>query len=305
MCVAAVAVGGRAMSQEASPAPRRLAAGPEARFGGYLYLDADGRPLPFQSDEEIEHFLATAEILSSTKIPVGVTAPKKVLLEADGVRANAAFKNVDLKENKVRERVAGKTRFYLEWRDWYGYDIAAYRVDRLLGLDRVPPVIERTWRRHTGSVQIWLEGVITDADRHEQGIEPPDPIRWNQQKAILRVFDNLVANRDSNLGNMLIDQNWRTWFIDCSRCFGNSTDLLSAEALTHCERSLWNELQHLERERATASLDPYLSSQEIDALFVRRDKLVAHIQELIDTWGEGMILFDASAPADQVHPDGG
>ena len=41
------------------------------------------------------------------------------------------------------------------------------------------------------------------------GIEPPEIARFNQQRTTLRVFDNLVANRDSNLGNTLIDGNWR------------------------------------------------------------------------------------------------
>jgi hypothetical protein len=298
----ALAVAGIAASQE--PSPSAAAPPTDVRYDGYLFLDVNGDPLPFQSDEAIEDFLATAEIVSSKPIPVGVTAPRKLELDAAGLRAEAAFKTVDREERNVRDRVGGRGKFYLVWRDWYGYDIAAYRVDRLLGLDRVPPVIEREWKRSQGSLQIWLEGVMAEKDRQEQGLEPPDLIRWNRQRDILRIFDNLVANRDANLGNRLIDRNWRIWFIDCSRCFGNSIDLLVPEAITHCERGLWEALQNLDRERAAESLGPFLTASEIDAMFIRRDKLVEHIRGLIDKWGESMIIFDLPAAPAEGPPAG-
>ncbi len=276
------------------------------RFEGYLFLDTEGRPLPFQSDDEIEHFLATAEVIDSAKIDVGITAPRKLELDADGVRAHAVFKYVDEEKRNVRDRTAGKGHFYLVWRDWYGYDVAAYHVDRLLGLDRVPPIVQRRVQRQDGSVQIWLEGVMSESKRQEKGLEPPDLARWNRQHSILHVFDNLVANRDSNLGNTLIDGNWRWWFIDCSRCFGNTTELLFPEGVTHCDRGLWDALRALDRDKAAERLGSVLSQHEIDALFVRRDKLVAHIQALIDQWGESMIIFDENtgSEGDPAADDG-
>ena len=273
------------------------------RFDGYLFLDAAGHPLPFQSDEEIEQFLSTAAIVSMKKIPVGVSDPRKMLLSEQGVRLHAVFKDIDQTKRNVRDTTAGKSKTYLTWRDWYGYDIAAYHVDRLLGIDRVPPIISRTIKKTDGSVQIWLEGVITENERREKGFKPPDIARFNQQREIMHLFDNLVANRDSNLGNALIDRNWRLWFIDCSRCFGTSEDLLFPEAITHCERRLWKVLRELDETEATRQLAPYLSKAEISALMVRRDKLVEHIQALIDEWGEGSILFDIG-PGTEIAPWG-
>ncbi len=304
LAAAVAALGGEAAADEP------VAGAVTPRFEGYLFLDAEGRPLPFQSDEEIERFLATAEVVDSAKIDVGITAPRKLELVADGVRAHAVFKYVDEEKRNVHDRTAGDSRFYLVWRDWYGYDVAAYHVDRLLGLERVPPIVERRVRRQDGSVQIWLEDVMSEGTRQKKGLEPPDRARWNRQHSILHVFDNLVANRDSNLGNTLIDGNWRWWFIDCSRCFGNTTELLFAEAVTHCDRGLWDALRALDRSQAEERLGPVLSTLEIDALFVRRDKLVAHIQALIDQWGESMIIFDdnqenpGDLPADDGTPEG-
>ncbi len=268
------------------------------RFDGYVFLDADGRPLPFQSDEEIEEFLSTATVVSMKKIPVGVSDPRKMLLAGQSVRLHAVFKDIDLKERNRRDTTAGKPKMYLMWRDWYGYDIAAYHVDRLLGNDRVPPIIWRRIKRMEGSVQIWLEGAITEHERREQGFDPPNIARFNQQKQIMHVFDNLVGNRDSNLGNALIDRNWHLWFIDCSRCFGTSEELLYPQAITHCERRLWKMLRDLDETEVTRRLAPYLSKVEIRALMVRRDKLVEHIQAIIDEWGEGAILFDIGPPTE-------
>jgi hypothetical protein len=271
------------------------------RFDGYLFLDADGQPLPFQSDAEIEEFLRTADVGLMEKIPVGVTSPRKVLLTGRGVRVNAVFKDIDREEKNVRDKTAGKRKFYLVWRDWFGYDIAAYQVDRLLGLDRVAPIVERTIKRRDGSLQIWLEATITEHERRDRDLEPPDIARFNQQKEIMHIFNNLVANRDANLGNSLIDRNWRVWFIDCSRCFGSSEDLLYPQSISHCDRGLWKALQEMDPEETKARLAPYLTKMEIKALLARRNAIIEHIRGLIDEWGEQMIIF-ADRPPTETAP---
>jgi len=269
----------------------------EQRFEGYVWLDPDGQPLPFQSDEAIEEFLRTATVESIEKIPTGVTRPKKVLLTLNGARAHAAFKYVEEKKKNVNQVIAGKRHTFREWRDSHIYDVAAYHLDRLLELDRVPPAAPRKIKRTQGSLKIWIEGSINDKTRRDRELEPPDVFRWNQQRQIMHVFDNLVANRDSNLGNTLIDGNWRLWFIDCGRCFGTTEALLYPESIAYCERGLWQVLQNLDEAKLRERLDPYLTRYEIDALLVRRDKVVERIQTLIDELGEERVLFDLRPPS--------
>ena len=269
------------------------------RFEGYLFVDVNGHPLPFQSDEDIEENLRAAAVVSKSEIPVGVTRPRKILLAAGPHHFNAVFKFFDETRKNVRDPTAmGRAKLYLEWRDSYIYDIAAYKVDRLMGLNRMPPTVSRKIKGLGGSIQIWVEGSITEAMRSEQSIAPPEIARFNQQRSTLQVFDNLVANRDSNLGNTLIDGNWRLWFIDCTRCFGRSPEILYPEVLTHCDRRVWQALKELDRGAAEKALDPYLSDSEIDALFIRRDKLVDLIQARIDEWGEELVLFDQRPPTE-------
>jgi len=269
------------------------------RFEGYLFVDVDGHPLLYQSDEEIEELLRTAPVISVSKIPVGVTRPKKVLLATDSHRFNAAFKFIDEKRKNVRDpTTTGKGKLYLEWRDSYIYDVAAYHVDRLLGLERVPPVVIRDIKGTVGSLQIWLEGCITENERQEHSIDPPELARFNQQISTLRLFENLVADRDVNFGNTLIDGNWRLWFIDCSRCFGTDSNLLYPDSVTHCDRQVWDALGKLDRASVEERLSPYLSRLEIDALFKRRDKLVELVQGRINEWGEDLVLFDQRPPTE-------
>ena len=269
------------------------------RYEGYVFLDAAGHALPFQSDEEIEKHLRTAAVVSITKIPVGVSRPKQVLLESDTHRFKAAFKFIDEEKKMVRDpTTTGRGKLYLEWRDSYIYDLAAYQVDRLMGLDRVPPIVRRKIKGLNGSLQIWVEDTITEKSRREEAIDPPEIARFNQQRSTMQLFDNLVANRDSNLGNTLIDGNWRLWFIDCSRCFGTSADILYPDAVTHCDRQVWDALRKLDRSTADEALSPYLSRLEIDVLFKRRDKLVDLLQARIDEWGEELVLFDQRPPTE-------
>jgi hypothetical protein len=269
------------------------------RFEGYLFIDVDGQPLPFQSDEAIEEQLRTADVVSQSKIPVGVSRPRKILLEGASRRFNAIFKFIEEEKKNVRDPTAtGNAKLYLSWRDSYIYDVAAYHVDRLLGLDRAPPIVIRDIKGKKGSLQIWVEGSITENARREKSIAPPEIARFNQQRSTMSIFNNLVGNRDANLGNTLIDGNWRLWFIDCSRCFNRSKELLYPEMVTHCDRKVWQTLRELDRNSASKVLSPFLTPAEIDAIFARRDKLVDLIQARIDEWGEELVLFDQRPPTE-------
>jgi hypothetical protein len=281
---------------------------PEAageRFEGYLFLDIDGNSLPIQSDDEIEHFLREAEIVEISALGSGITLPRKVLLQGDGFRAYAVFKDVDIKRHKVTERINGRNHFSLDWHDWHGYDVAAYILDRLLGMDRVPPAVSRQIGNDPGSIRIWLEKAVTENERAStHDVLPPDSQRWNQQRLIMQVFDNLVANRDSNLGNLLIDRNWRAWFIDCSRCFGNTKSMYyPLENIGFCERGMWKGLKNLDAAAVTEHLSPYLGKAQIKALLKRRDTIVRHFEELIAERGEETVLYDVE-PATATAPWG-
>jgi hypothetical protein len=274
--------------------PTEVAAGTDVR---YRLLDIDGNPLPFISDEQVSEFLLTAEVMSVTDIGRGVTRPKKLVLAKNGVRAHAIFRYSNIFGRTATPR--GMPKSYLK--DRYIYEVAAYQLSRLLGLDRVPPVVVRKVNGVTGSLQIWLEDVIMNVDRRDRALKPPDPTRWEQQNQILQLFDNIVGNHDRNLGNLLIDRSWTTWFIDHSRSFMPSSKPLNPEAVTQCERGVWQSLQALDQELVREQMKPYLDRSERKTLVARIDYMIEHINEQIATNGKESVLFDLAAAGPPVE----
>src|SRR5206468_3374525 len=105
----------------------------------------------------------------------------------------------------------------------YKSEAAAYRLDRLLELDMVPPTVERRYKGDVVTLQLFAENTKMLKQVNAQKLRAPDPGKWNHQLHRAYLFDDLVANIDENETNMLFDLQWNLIKIDCSRCF---TDML-------------------------------------------------------------------------------
>ena len=136
-------------------------------FGaGRSWLDADGRPLPFDSVAEVTDFLATAQVVGTKSLSTGITEPTKIYLERDGLRVDAVFHHVDRRERQTRRLPGGQVVAHLL--DSYKSQVAAFEVSRLLGLDSVPPTVVRTIDGRTGSLQLWVQNAVTEQMRRER-----------------------------------------------------------------------------------------------------------------------------------------
>ncbi len=265
--------------------PPKIDYGPD-----HVWTGPDGAPLPFNTLDDILEFLKTAEPVHSEIIRAGVTRPDKLLLKKDGVEINAVFRH----ESKVYNSpitdagTSNKPRYF---RDSYQGEIAAYEMNRLLGLNNMPPTICRTINDRQGTLQLWAEGTMTEKNWAKDKILPPDVLSANRQKWDMHVFDNLINNIDRNQGNILIDPNWRLILIDHTRTFARDSSLPKPKEVKRCSRGLWHNLRHLDEMTVRSRLSPYLSGMEIDAVFSRRDRLVRLIQDLIDRNGEENVLF--------------
>ena len=256
------------------------------------WLAPDGKLLPFVSNEEVEDFLRTAEIVSQKRIGAGINNPLKVLLEKDGIQMHAVFRDVHV-ERRVMKLADGSTKFF--FRDDAIFDCAAYELAKLLGLDTVPPAVERRIRGTRGTLQIWVENTRHQKELKEEGVQLPGEglarWRWMMQWQQLHLFDNLIYNEDRTLENVLIDSDWKLWLIDHGRAFRCWKELQNPELIKFVERNLWEKLQTLDEALVKERLQDFLRPYEISGLLERKHLLVEHIQKLIDEKGASAVLF--------------
>jgi hypothetical protein len=301
-----VALGGILAAQECAAPPAAAAIG-EARAAASAaamrWTDPEGKPLPFRSEDELLVFLRDADVKSEKELSGGVTFPTKVLLEKDGIRADAIFRDVN--EEKTGSNYPGGVAD-LFFRDNYVFEPAAYELSRLVGLDNVPPAILRKLHNKKGSVQIWVENATTERKRVQDKIEPPDKRRWEKQLQMMNVFDALVYNTDRNRGNMLITPDGKLWLIDHTRAFRRNSDLQASVALHQCERGMYEKLKALDEAVVRERLKDYLSGLEINALMKRRKLILERLAKLIAERGEEKVLYtytEEPAPPQPTNPN--
>jgi hypothetical protein len=123
------------------------------------------------------------------------------------------------------------------------------------------------------------------------------------QYQIMQLFDQLIWNDDRNLGNVLIDSDWKLWLIDHTRSFRTYKQLQGEESIKFCEKNVWVRLKNLDRNVVEEELAPYLNSGQIKSLMKRQELLVEYIQGIIDERGEKKVLFSYPAAVEKAPVD--
>ncbi len=185
---------------------------------------------------QMREFLAKAKIVSAKEAGKGITHPYRLTLTEGSLTHDALFQSVDERKSK---KTFADGKMELNFVDSYHYNIAAYDLAELLGLDNMMPMsIERRWQGKLGSLTWWIDNVAMDeGERLKQGVSSPDSESWNQQFYRMRVFSQLVYDSDRNLTNVLITKDWHVWMIDFTRAFRDWPDLQSTKDLAKCDRS--------------------------------------------------------------------
>ncbi len=253
----------------------------------HSWLGADGHAVPFDSDEEILDFLRTADVVSMETITTGVTKPKKLLLERDGMRVHAVFRSIDVTKNKVR---LDNGHFYMRLRDYGLFEVAAYRLARMLGYDNVPPAVVRRIGTMHGSLQLWVEQAMVERGRREAGVQPPNFTTWLQQMQDMHLFDYLITNIDRHTGNYLMGHTGKLWMIDHTRAFQMHVGDWTPDKIWFVKRQLWQRLQALDRETLQATLGDVLTEFEVEELMARIDTFKVHIRGHIARRGAAEVI---------------
>ena len=198
----------------------------------------------------------------------GRTEPWTIILDDGQVVRRSIFKYVDRRRPSMLP-------------DSYFYEIAAYEFSKLLGLDIVPPVVERQIEGTKGSLQAFVESAVPEAARRRNGPEPPEPLKFGEALESVRVFALLVNDTCENLEDTLVETGtWRVFRVDFSEAFGPSPELRPDCGLTSCPDGLCLKLRDLDDRVIGQRLAPYLNKDEIGALIRRKGRLIRLLEDL-------------------------
>jgi len=223
-------------------------------------------------EQRIEDHLRKADVTAMEDIGIGVTRPRRASLSPAEPVASLAWKVLP----------PGRRGGYFES---YKSEIAAYELDKLLGLHMVPPAVERQIDGETGAAIMWLDGLRSVK---ELGGKVPSGPAWGAAIRKMTMFDNLVANPDRNAGNILIGQPGELILIDHSRAFITDTKVNTFERV---DSALWDRLKGLTRDDLSRVLDPWLESDAIDAIIARRNRMADMVDRLVAKKGRAHVII--------------
>jgi hypothetical protein len=242
---------------------------------------------PLPSDAEIERFLTEADVVKTKDTKKGVTGSLRATLSDGKLTHDAQIQTIE--ESKREFRTERGVEF--DFRDSWEFNVAAYRIDRMIGLNMTPVSVERKHRSTPGAWTWWLDDVLMDeGEKLKQKVDPPNRVYYSQQWAMMHVFDELIANTDRNQGNIIYTKDWRLWLIDHTRAFRKHTELKNPTKITRCDRQVFERLKTLDLQTLKKALGKDLDEGQIKALLARRDAIVKKLESLGST-----ALFDRTS----------
>jgi hypothetical protein len=237
------------------------------------------RWLSGMEDHEIEAFLRKSPAVEVKEIGTGITNPWRVEQLHDGLKNSAVFKYVDTNPGIESKKYYNSQRSNES--DRYVYEVAAYKLDRMLDLQLVPAAVVSTVKGKEGVLQDWITNAINERDRLEDEVPFDGPCDQQEQYRLRIVFDILIYNEDRNLTNILwTKDNLMMMFIDHTRAFRSTKKRPQQYRKVNIRVSdlLKEKLESLNMGSLMAELGDYLHSRQIESLLARRDLILKEMK---------------------------
>ena len=322
---------GRTLSKDEKKAVR------QAHFFGLGEVGADGTPA--RAYNFTHHQLVTKfRILATAGFPTGEirTLLRRGIAGADAVDAahhaiahdlfngrvvdawpfNMNDNNTELWWVKLHNDKTGRSRKAIFkpriWGDNEGWgrnpiEYVAYALNRMLGMDYVPPVAYR--RNIEAAFQHFPEGAVTYfvPDAHVLKGVPED--QWGYDKELFlsdtRILDVLIQNSDRHKGNYIRGKHWvdgkyRAMLIDHGAGFrqGASVTMEHENAfrtgkVRKVRKRTFEALKGLNFDWLKREIGEFVSDDEIRAVLSRRDGIIRYFEARMDKHGWDNVLVDA------------
>jgi hypothetical protein len=244
--------------------------------------------------EQMADFLAKAAIVKEKTTSTGVTRPIQATLSDGVLTHDAQFQTVDQAKAVF---TAGKAS-EVDFKDSYRFNIAGYRLAQMVGLQTVPMSIARRYKNKDAAVTWWIDDVMFEEGGRQklQDKLGPDPERTQKQIYMMKVWDELIQNKDRNAGNIVWTKDWTMWLIDHTRAFRSGGSLLKPADLVRVERTMFDKMKQLTEPALSKTMKGVLTPGEIGPVLKRRDAIVKHFEKLIAERGEVAVFFTLSPP---------
>jgi len=267
------------------PSDRSLSPPPVEPPGGQLWVTGHEQ-LP---DRELEKFLRKAKIVDRKDIEDQEQGRNVLMLELKrkGLHLRAIFHFVD--EGQASPNLRR-----------YQHELAAYWLDRRLGLRFAPVTVPRQVDGREGAAWIFLESAI-DLESIRQAED------WEQLEGLepeigrARVFTALVGlerRHRHDAGKMVLPLERRIMIADNTKAFPTHTEVdemladdyetrdrdgqvkwLRLPVCRYLDASLASGLSSLTPDELRKNVGKYLSKQQMEALLARRDRILATCAE--------------------------
>jgi hypothetical protein len=156
------------------------------------------------------------------------------------------------------------------------HELAAYALDRLLGLNLVPPTVERGIDGERSALQLVYADSISEAERLARQIPLGEWCPIEPQAGLMRAFDLLTGNTGRTRDNVIYRREYAVLkLVDHSEAFGPGGGRLRLRrgslALTPPLRAA---LASLDGNTLQTTLGRWIDAKRVTALLERRDALL-------------------------------
>lgn len=234
--------------------------GPTVRYAGQADSAPPAPESLFVAPNEFDDASVLAALRDGEVTVTGPRGPNQL-----DVTANLGGKNIPAVFQVLDQRAARK-------------EVAAYRLDRQLGLGLVPVTVEREVQGQRGVLQGRPLKWVTQADVQRQSLRGGGWCAAEPQFQLVYAFDTLIGNEGRTSESLLFDSDdWFVYATSHERAFGTGKSLpayLKARPPTP-GAEVRRRLGTLDEPGLKAALGELVGAREIKAIIQRRDALLA------------------------------